>query len=74
MTNNEGLSEMVKRCLFQVLAEEIPRIRGSIDGVQQATNETRNTVFSFGQASAKAFQEVTNHIENKVKLITDADS
>jgi hypothetical protein len=42
MTNNEGIGKMEKKCVFLVLAEEIPRIRGSIDGVQEAANESRN--------------------------------
>ena len=42
MTNEEGLRKIVNKCLFKVLGEEIPLIRGSIDGVQEAANESRN--------------------------------
>jgi hypothetical protein len=42
MTNDEGLRKQMNKCVFLVLSEEIPRIRGSVDGVQQAANESRN--------------------------------
>ena len=37
-----GLRKNVQKCGFQVLFEEIPFIRGSIDGAQQGANEARN--------------------------------
>ena len=37
-----GLRNNVQKCGFQVLFEEIPFIRGSIDGAQQGANEARN--------------------------------
>ena len=37
-----GLRKQVQKCGFQVLFEEIPFIRGSIDGAQQGANEARN--------------------------------
>lgn len=37
-----GLRKQVNKCGFQVLFEEIPFIRGSIDGAQQGANEARN--------------------------------
>ena len=37
-----GLRKNVQKCGFQVLFEEIPHIRGSIDGAQQGANEARN--------------------------------
>lgn len=56
MTNKEGLRERKYRCIFSVLAEEIPRIRGNIDGVQQAANEARNRVNDLGNALAVAYE------------------
>ena len=37
-----GLRKQVQKCGFQVLFEEIPFIRGSIDGAQQGANEASN--------------------------------
>ena len=37
-----GLRKIEKRCSFRVLINEIPRMVGSIDGLQGAVNETRN--------------------------------
>lgn len=37
-----GLKDRGQRCLFFVLADEIPKIVGSIDGAQTAANEARN--------------------------------
>jgi hypothetical protein len=37
-----GLRKNVNKCGLQVLFEEIPHIRGSIDGVQKAANQARN--------------------------------
>ena len=66
MTNKEGLRAVKKRCLFRVLANEIPRIRGSIDGVQGAANEARNRametkirVEEFGEASVKTLENIS---------------
>ena len=37
-----GLRSNIQKCGFQVLFEEIPFIRGSIDGAQKGANEARN--------------------------------
>ena len=42
METKEGLRQQVQKCVFNVLAEEIPRLRGSIDGLQGGVNEARN--------------------------------
>ena len=69
MTNKEGLRKTVKRCILYVLADEIPRIRGSIDGLQSGVNEARNRametkerVEDFGVASI----QVLNNINTKL--------
>lgn len=42
MTNREGLRKQIKKCVFMVLAEEVPRLRGALDGLQGGVNEARN--------------------------------
>lgn len=37
-----GLRKQVQKCGLQVLFEELPHLRGSIDGAQQGANEARN--------------------------------
>lgn len=37
-----GLRKQVQKCSLQVLFEEIPFIRGSIDGAQRGANEASN--------------------------------
>ena len=63
MENKNGLRKTIKKCLFLVLSEEIPNIRGSIDGVQRAANESRNRsmetkqrVEDLGSAIANTFE------------------
>jgi len=53
-----GLRKMIQKCSLQVLFEEIPAIKGSIDGCQQASNETRNKVDSFGKASIETLKGI----------------
>lgn len=42
MTNEKGIRRSVNKCSLQVLFEEIPLIRGAIDGLQGGVNEARN--------------------------------
>lgn len=70
MTNKEGVRKQVERCAFMVLFDEIPRIRGAVDGCQASANEARNRametkdiVKNFGGALAKSFQIVTERVE-----------
>jgi len=42
MTNDHGQERFETKCLLLVLADEIPRIRGSVDGLQSGVNEARN--------------------------------
>jgi hypothetical protein len=64
--NERGEKKVVQVCSFQVLFDEIPRIRGSIDGVQTATNETRNKVINFSEKAVKTIKGVVG-----LKLIED---
>lgn len=43
-TNDKGQERVNDKCGMLVLFEEIPKIRGSIDGLQGGVNEARNTV------------------------------
>jgi hypothetical protein len=65
-----------KACSIEVLAVTLRRVIGSIDGTQAAANETRNTVFAFGQASQDALDKISEGLTqiNKTELIEDADS
>jgi len=63
MTNKDGLRKVMKQCGFAVLFDEIPHIKGSIDGVQRASNETRNRVQCLGDAM------VNSKLINATKLI-----
>ena len=62
MVNNEGLRKTNKKCGFEVLFDEIPRIRGAVDGCQTATNETYNKVDSFGNASIETLRMIDEKI------------
>lgn len=70
MENKNGLRKTIKKCLFLVLSEEMPNIRGSIDGVQQAANESRNRsmetkqrIEDLGAAISISMQEQTKLLE-----------
>ena len=70
MTNQKtGLRSNVQKCGFQVLFEEIPFIRGSIDGAQQGANEARNKsmetqelVKNLGLAMLTAMKDIPKQI------------
>jgi len=53
-----GLRKCVTQCSIQVLVDEIPRLRGAIDGCQSASNETRNVVIDFGSKAVKTIAAV----------------
>lgn len=69
MTNDEGLRESRKECLFMVMAKEIPRIKGAIDGLQGGVNEARNraieakVVVETFQSKLKKTLELASHIK-----------
>ena len=54
-----GVRKMITKCSLQVLFDEIPSIKGSVDGCQRAANETRNNVLDFGEKSVKALRAVS---------------
>jgi len=57
-----GLKKIIHQCSLQVLFDEIPRIRGSIDGCQKATNETYNKVDAYGKASIETLKMIDNNL------------
>jgi hypothetical protein len=42
MESKDGLRRQIQKCAIIVAAEELPRIRGAIDGLQGGVNEARN--------------------------------
>ena len=67
-TNDNGLRKTMKKCSLDVLCEEIPHLRGSVDGCQEATNETRNKVESFGTASVETLKSIADNAPRLLKL------
>jgi hypothetical protein len=59
MVDDKGNRRVEIKCSMQVLFDEIPRIRGSIDGCQTASNETRNTVIEFSEKAVKTIKGIT---------------
>jgi len=56
MENDRGEKKVEQKCSLQVLFDEIPRIRGSVDGCQSAMNETRNRVIDFSKKAVKSIR------------------
>ena len=63
MTDQQtGLRKSMMKCSFQVLFDEIPLIRGAIDGLQGGVNEARNW-------SLEAVKEIRFNSPNEARLI-----
>lgn len=62
LTNEKNEQKFEHKCGFMVLFEEIPRLRGSIDGCQTAANESRNRVMEFGQAAVETLVQIKTNI------------
>jgi hypothetical protein len=58
LTSDKGEQKVEDRCGFEVLFDEIPRIRGSVDGCQAAANESRNRVMEFGRAAVETILRI----------------
>lgn len=65
-----GLRQQVLKCGFQVLFEELPHLRGSIDGAQQGANEARNRslenqdlIKDLGLAMLTAMKDIPKQLE-----------
>ena len=57
-----GIRKLIQQCSLQVLSDEIPHIRGSIDGCQKASNQTYNKVDAYGQASIATLESIDRNI------------
>lgn len=68
MTGKGGLRKSVTKCCIQVLCEEIPHLRGSIDGCQQATNETRNKVINFGTSAVETLKGIAHNAPKLLRM------
>jgi hypothetical protein len=79
MENNEGLRKQIPECLFLVIANELPRLRGAVDGLQGGVNEARNRSMEAKSkvddfvnnthGMTKQFIFVLKEINDKIKLI-----
>lgn len=63
LTNDRGEEKFEERCGLEVLFDEIPKVRGSVDGCQAASNKTLNRVEEFGRASVSTFAQIANNIK-----------
>jgi hypothetical protein len=48
----------VRKCSWEAILFVLPDIVGSIDGCQEASNNTRNVVLDFGAATIKTLESV----------------
>ena len=42
LTNDKGEQKVESRCAILMIAEELPRMRGAVDGLQGGVNDARN--------------------------------
>lgn len=59
LTNDRGEQKAETKCSLDILFDEIPRIRGAVDGCQAAANEARNRTLEFGAAAVQSLQAMT---------------
>ena len=71
LLDEKGNSIPTLVCSIEVLFQNIPKLIGSIDGCQEATNETRNAVFNYGEASVTTLEAISEHLDPDVKLIKE---
>ncbi len=67
LVNELGQQKIEERCCFWVLFDEIPRIRGAIDGLQGGVNEARNRSIDTMSAVSRFLQLA--HQTAQAKLI-----
>jgi len=72
-----GLRKMEYKCSFQVILETLPRLIGSIDGLQGGVNESRNrsmetkeSVNNIGHAMVKVLENIKKSIDGGSECIT----
>ena len=66
MTNDKGESKTEFKCDIRIIAETLPRLIGSVDGCQKATNETRNRVLEYAEAATEAIGTIPRFIQGVV--------
>lgn len=67
MVDDKGKKEVKQICSFDILFNELPKLKGSIDGVQAASNETRNSVLEFGTKSVKTLKSVLGSSQKQIE-------
>lgn len=67
MVGPGGLRKTENRCAIMVVAQELPMLRGSVDGCQEAANETRNRTLEFGRAAVETLVQIK---DNAPKLLS----
>ncbi len=72
MENSEGLRKQVDKCVFLMLAEEIPRLRAGVDGAQAAANEARNRAMETKETvtdNTVKFVHTLQYIASNLKMV-----
>jgi len=76
MENKNGVRKQIKECLFYILAQEIPLIRGAMDGLQGGVNEARNrsieakdVTLRYAEASGKVLDKMGSDFVNVLQNI-----
>lgn len=69
LVNDKQQEKIENKCSFEVLFENIPKIIGSIDGVQSAANESRNQSWGLRKDLNDFGNKLTGLLNDKLKLI-----
>lgn len=62
MVGPGGLRRQEKHCVVIMLARELPKLIGAVDGCQEASNEARNRTIEFGRAAVETITRMTEKI------------
>jgi hypothetical protein len=68
MVDDKGKKEVKQICSFDILFNEIPNLKGSIDGCQEATNKTFNKVERFGKASIETLKGIAHNAPKLLRM------
>jgi hypothetical protein len=60
-------------CSLDVMFKTLPKLIGSIDGCQAATNRTENTVHKYADASVQALDRITVQINKRLLKYVDPE-
>jgi len=77
-TNEQtGEHRLQKMCSFDVMFDYIPKVAGSVDGLQSAVNESRNrsmetkeSIHNVGNAMVKVLENIKKNIDGGSGCIT----